>query len=135
MQTLQYRPLCPYDAPILQAMIQETDFSGLSFNRYAQSIFIATCGGHVVGFTYGHKGYGEDSNLLTIEGTYLRTAFDDDMHEQELHLAFINWARDKLQVEYYQLAEPFSSPRIQIGFSVPAQPATVLEPSRELAFV
>jgi hypothetical protein len=84
LQALHFRPIGPFDVHALQAMIQDTDYSAVSFNQFAQSILVATYQGYVVGFAYGHKGYAERANILTIEGTYLRTAFDDDIHTQEL---------------------------------------------------
>lgn len=110
-----------YEIAQVQQMIQGTEFSSMSFNRMATPIFMARNQGNVAGFVYGQKGYGDNAHVLTIQGTYLRHQFNDDTHEHELHLGFINWAAKNLGVTQYKLHE-FDAPKpICISHYMPAQ--------------
>ena len=111
----------PFEINCVQQMIQGTEFSSMSFNRMATPIFMARDKGSVAGFAYGQRGYGDNAHVLTIQGTYLRNQFNDDAHEHELHLAFINWAAKNLGVTHYKSHE-FDAPKsICISHYMPPQ--------------
>lgn len=131
MQNLQFRPIAPYDVSNIQAMTQNAGFRDLIFNQFSQPIFVATCQQSIVGFTYGKKGHGENSDVMTICRTYFRNTFGDEHYAHELHLAFINWAERSLGVQRYQLGEYDKVKPIHFSFptSPPTQPIeTYLEP-------
>ena len=79
----------------------------------------------IAGFVFGQCGYGDNAHILTIHGTYLCGQFNDEAHEHELHLAFINWAHEKLNVTHYKLHE-FDEPKpIGISHYIPPQNVTI----------
>lgn len=126
MQHLTFGPIEPYDISGLQQMVQGTAFSCLYFNAYAPTILVARCDGDIAGFTVGQKGYGDQSHILIIQGTFLRHRFSDEHHEHELQLAFMNWAAEKLGVTHYKIDE--FDPPIPIAIThIISAPAPVLE--------
>jgi hypothetical protein len=102
MSHLTYEPLHPSDIPLVQAMVQGTSLSDIQFNTHAEAIMVARQKFHLVGAMLGHKGYGKDSHILTIARSYLCSSFSDPVHQQEMQLSFINWAKDKLNVTHYR---------------------------------
>ncbi len=126
MPNLCFRPIELNDRPVLQAMIQGSDeLDPLNFNDYAQIIFVATRDdGTVIGFTFGSKGENDESATLKIQGTYLRCLYNDSHNKYELHLAFINWAKEKLGVNRYQI-NGFDEP---VDISIPLSFDTTLHP-------
>ncbi len=122
MQHLTFGLIEPFEIGVLQQMIQGTDYTSLSFNRTSSPIFIAHSSAHrIAGFTFGQKGYGDQSHVLIIQGTYLDHQFSDEQYEHELHLAFMNWAEKKLGVTHYKLNE-FDTPKpIGINHIIPSQ--------------
>ena len=125
MEQLTFGLIQPHDITILQQMIQGTAFSGMkvscmSFNRYASPIFIARSQGNIVGFTSGQKGSGDQSDVMTIRGTYLYNHYNDPQHQSELQLALVRWAEKKLDVTHYKL-DDFDIPKpISISHVIPA---------------
>jgi len=106
-------------------MAHHTAFGYLHFNAYAPTILVARCDGEIAGFTVGKKGYGDQSHVLTIQGTFLRPRFSDEHPEHELNLAFMNWAAKKLGVTHYKIDE--SDPPIPIAIThIIPTPAPVL---------
>jgi uncharacterized membrane protein (UPF0182 family) len=61
--------------------------------------------------------------VLTIIATYLGHGYDDEAHQHELHLAFINWAEKSLGCHRYQLGEFGNIQPISISHVMP-QPTT-----------
>jgi hypothetical protein len=100
----------PFDIPCLQQMVQETVFSTLHFNAFSPTILVAKCDRNIVGFTVGHKGDGDKSHVVMIRGTYLRHFLDDPCHENELQMAFTNWAKENLGVTHYAF-DDFDDPK------------------------
>lgn len=126
MQHLTFGPIEPYDIPCLQQMAHHTAFGYLHFNAYAPTILVARCDGEIAGFTVGKKGYGDQSHVLTIQGTFLRPRFSDEHPEHELNLAFMNWAAKKLGVTHYKIDE--SDPPIPIAIThIIPTPAPIAE--------
>lgn len=119
---LTYEPIHSYDIPNLQAMTQGTAFGGLEFNRAANATLIARHNGQMVGFIAGHKEYGQDFNALRIIGSYLYTQFRDPLHQQDMQLALINWAKDKLGVTHYFLPQSSTPHLIGIENIIPPMP-------------
>ena len=127
MQNLKYRPIEPYDIPIIQAMMQGNDSCYLPFGCFNKPLFVATVNHSIVGFSLGEKSYGEQSDVLTIIGTYLGYGYDDEVHQHELHLAFINWAEKSLGSNRYQIGEFGNIHPISISHVMPQQTTAVFE--------
>ena len=123
LQNLRYRPIEPYDIPIIQAMMQGNESCYLPFGCFNKPLFVATANHSIVGFSLGQKSYGEQSDVLTIIATYLGHGYDDEAHQHELHLAFINWAEKSLGCHRYQLGEFGNIQPISISHVMP-QPTT-----------
>jgi hypothetical protein len=102
MSHLTYEPLHASDIPNIQAMTQGTPFSSMRFNTHAEAIMVARQGSQLVGLILGHKEYGDKSHILTIADSYLYHSLRDPIHKQEMQLAFINWAKNKLNVTHYR---------------------------------
>jgi hypothetical protein len=127
LQNLKYRPIEPYDIPIIQAMMQGNDSCYLPFGCFNKPLFVATVNNAIVGFSLGQKSYGERSDVLTVISTYLGRGYDDEVHQHELHLAFINWAEKSLGSHHYQLGEFGPIQPINISHVMPQQKAPVFE--------
>ncbi len=132
MQHLTFGPIQPHDINILQQIIQGTEFSNMSFNRHAGSVFIARNHGNIAGFASGQKGYGDQSHVLTVRGTYLFQQYDDVQHQNELQLALITWAEDALRVTHYKLHECDTPKPIGISHIIPPQNIDIPAAEEEL---
>ena len=128
LEHLTYGLIEPPEMGILQQMVQGTKFSSMYFNLQSFPIFIASSSAGIVGFTYGHKGYGDQSHVLIIDGTYLYHPLNDLHHQNELQLAFIRWAEKSLEVTHYKLDHLAPPKSIDISHVLPS-PLT--EKSRE----
>lgn len=121
MEHLTFGLIQPYDVHIIQQMVQGTELSGMSFNRHSQPIFVARAQGNIVGFTCGSKGYGDQSHVMTIAGTYLYHQYDDLPHQNELRLALVHWAEESLGVTHYKLDNFDEAKPISISHIIPPQ--------------
>lgn len=135
MSDLEYGPLQSGDIASIQAMIQGTScYCSVDFNTSSQIGFTARHHGRLVGFMSGRRGYGDESSMITLSTPFLYHAFQSAAHEQDMQLAFINWAAEKRGITHYR-ANDFEAPH-PIGirhlmpsdsYEIPQAAAPVLE--------
>jgi hypothetical protein len=121
LQNLTYGLMEPHESNILQQIIQGTKLCCMSFNQKASPIFIARTHASIAGLTTGHKGSGDESHVLVIEGSYLCGQFNDEQHLSELQLAFVHYAEKTMNVTHYKVNE-FDTPKpISVMHFMPPQ--------------
>jgi len=127
MNELTFRPSSFHDLSIFQQMVQGTELSCMSFNTHGKNFYSAEHHRNPVGFIAGHKGYGDESHVLTIDGLYLYSAYHTDENRDSMLAHFARDMQSKLGVthirtDFLSAPEAINVQNLKLVHSVPDVP-------------